>query len=439
MKYCPKCKTPVKAEQKFCTKCGERIIIEKEQQRTSPSISTQIYEKEKQKEDLHPAERKKGVAADKKNKSNKGFYVSVVIITLIFISAGAYYVLKENKIRNTSTLTQVPALTEKEKGFEFPLQNKMILMGSNLATINSIYPVMKKYTNVLYEISVEKDILAAFLFKDDKLNKVEVVNTAVLDTKENAIETLSNWINSRYGSGEVINRKSTEEVLIRWTIGDTSIEKETQRGWADHAGLQTKITIERKDKVVESASSPTTPTQPQPTPNPVHGAQVIIQPGPEGKDTYFGTSYVQNGGPDADQLSYGGWGDWYCDLIEFDLTNAPAADSVKSAKLYLYSTATPTNDPALKVHRITQKWTEASVSLYSHPTYEYHTTMSRIVKGWNVVDITTLYKDWKNNVYPYYGVMLSPTYNNATNASFYSSDYSDPTLRPKLVIDRLTP
>jgi hypothetical protein len=172
----------------------------------------------------------------------------------------------------------------------------------------------------------------------------------------------------------------------------------------------------------------------------MHGAQFIIQRGPEGKDTFYGTVYAETGSPDNGVLNYGGWGDAYYDFIEFDLAYAPTADIVLSAKLYLFSTATPANDPGLTVNRITQSWTEAGVSYYSNPSSVYYTTMSRIVGGWNVVDITNLYKDWKNNVYTNYGIKLSPTYTNATNASFYSSDFTgDSALRPMLVIETSIP
>jgi PKD repeat protein len=165
-------------------------------------------------------------------------------------------------------------------------------------------------------------------------------------------------------------------------------------------------------------------------------AQVIIQPGPEGKDTFYGTVYYTSGSPDNSQLGYGGWGDAYYDFIEFDMTNAPAANLVVTAKLFLYTPSAPPNDPGLTVNRITQSWTEAGVTKTSNPTSAFYTTMDRIVTGWNVVDITNLYKDWKNNVYINYGIKLVPQHTSNANSIFYSSDYTDdPSLRPILVIE----
>jgi hypothetical protein len=169
--------------------------------------------------------------------------------------------------------------------------------------------------------------------------------------------------------------------------------------------------------------------------DPLQLLQFVIQPGPEGKDTFFGTAVHQEGDPNGDNLDYGGWVDYYYDFIEFDLTNAPPTDIVITAKLYLFSFVTPPNDPGLIVNRITESWTETGVNFWSNPASTFYTNIAPIVDGWNVVDITDLYKGWKSNAYPNYGIMLSPKYKWQTNGSFYSSDSPYPDLRPKLVVE----
>lgn len=168
---------------------------------------------------------------------------------------------------------------------------------------------------------------------------------------------------------------------------------------------------------------------------PENVSEFTIQPGSEGKDTSYGTVYHRDGIPDSEYLSYGGWGDYYYDYLEFDLTGTPNANDTISAELYLYSKSQPANNPQFQIRRITEPWAEAEVSIYSNPASEYYKNAPPVVYEWNIFDITELYKDWKDGVFSNYGIKLLPTYNNHSNSAFFSSDYmGDPSLRPKLVI-----
>jgi len=160
----------------------------------------------------------------------------------------------------------------------------------------------------------------------------------------------------------------------------------------------------------------------------------VLQPGPEGKDTCYGTSYVVSGCPDNPNLYIGGWGDAYYDFFEFDLTGSPQSADTTKAELWLYGNAP--NDPAFQIYRVTQPWTETGVTLANNPSSTLYKSMGPVpqISNWIVTDITDLYKAWKDNVYPNYGIKLAPTSNNQTNGSIASSDNSDATLRPKLVI-----
>jgi hypothetical protein len=165
----------------------------------------------------------------------------------------------------------------------------------------------------------------------------------------------------------------------------------------------------------------------------------VIQPGPtDGKDTCYGTSYLTNVTPTAEMLNIGGWGDFYYDFFEFNLFGSPSATDTISAKLYLYGSApVDGHDPGLAIYRITNFWTEVGVNLSNNPASVYYKNFGLFAVGtdlWNSVDITDLYKDWKNNVYPNYGIKLVPTSNLHSNGHIASSNNIDSSIRPKIII-----
>ncbi|HET8942659.1 MAG TPA: DNRLRE domain-containing protein [Rudaea sp.] len=161
---------------------------------------------------------------------------------------------------------------------------------------------------------------------------------------------------------------------------------------------------------------------------------VVLQPGPEGKDTFYGTVYNTSGTGDSQNMSIGGWADWYYDYIQFNLAGAPASTSVDKAELWLYGSAA--NDPGLQLCNVLAPWDEATLSLASHPASTCLNSLPAVpsTNGWVVADITDMYKGWQDGTIPNYGIELVPSNNNHTNGSFASSDSTDATIRPKLVI-----
>lgn len=163
----------------------------------------------------------------------------------------------------------------------------------------------------------------------------------------------------------------------------------------------------------------------------------VIQPGPEGKDTCYGTVYLTDGRPNQETLYMGGWGDYYYDFFEFDLAQAPMANNTVKVTLYLFSNPYPEGgDPGFQINRITQAWTEAGVTLANNPSSVFYKNFGIFVHGsWSQVDITDLYKSWKDGTYPNFGIKLAPTNSNRTNGAIYSSDNLDTAHRPKLLIE----
>lgn len=160
-----------------------------------------------------------------------------------------------------------------------------------------------------------------------------------------------------------------------------------------------------------------------------------IQPSP-GKDTFYGTTYQTQGQPTWDVMFTGGWGDSYSSLVEIDVSALPSAASTQSAVLWLYVAAKGVNDPALQIFRITSPWTATGVTLANVPTTTlFGTAPPGVLQGSRYnIDITSMYKDWKNGIYPNYGVMLSPTFTTNAALHFATSESVFASRRPKLVV-----
>lgn len=168
-------------------------------------------------------------------------------------------------------------------------------------------------------------------------------------------------------------------------------------------------------------------------------ADVIeIQPGPaDGQDTALHNglgNYASN-----EALPSGGWGDTYTNFFKFNLDTAPASSDTVSAKFFVWGLR-PGNghDPALELYRITSNWTDSTVSA-DNPSTIFYKTMPVMMPnndtyGWVQVDITDLYKAWKDGTYPNYGVELIPTNVDHSNGAIFASENLDVVHRPKLVI-----
>ncbi len=234
------------------------------------------------------------------------------------------------------------------------------------------------------------------------------------------VEYRFNW-----GDGTYSDWSSSATASKSWSSSGTYVVRALSR-CATHIGT---VSNESSGLSVVQSEKPS----PTPTPTPTPSNIFTIQPGPEGKDTCYGTVYVTNGDPNAGSLYAGGWGDWYYDFFEFDLTGSPSAADTVSATLYLYGSAP--NDPVFQLNRITQSWTESGVTLANNPASVFYKNFGSFAVGtdaWSLVDITDLYKDWKNGTYPNFGVKLVPTRNNHTNGWIASSDNTTSDIRPKI-------
>jgi hypothetical protein len=181
---------------------------------------------------------------------------------------------------------------------------------------------------------------------------------------------------------------------------------------------------------------------------------LTLQPGSEGKD-----ACIQNRTPDANN------GTWHAvdafaltnsgntilgrGLIDFDLTSIPEGTTIKRAYLSLYNDPTSsdnngqhrglgTNDAYIK--RITSSWDELTVTWNNQPTTTDVNQASipastDVYQDYADIDVTSVIQDILNNRSNSYGLMIVLKNETPYNALiFTSSDYSDSTRRPKIIV-----
>ena len=135
----------------------------------------------------------------------------------------------------------------------------------------------------------------------------------------------------------------------------------------------------------------------------------------------------------------GGWGDEYRGIISFDLTSLPT--TALSATIQLYSFTGPhvgAQRVPMYLDQVTQAWRDTDnggiMRWPQQPTAQYTRTIpAPPTDAWYSIDITSLYNSWKAGT-PNYGIRLRPTGTWNQFNYFWSSDYTNPALRPKLIV-----
>ena len=141
-------------------------------------------------------------------------------------------------------------------------------------------------------------------------------------------------------------------------------------------------------------------------------------------------------------------------LLEFDLSAVPASARVQSAMLQLHQNTPSSSGGAVGVRRVTSAWAEGGQSggtgtaswleraagvAWGTPGGDFDaasfasTVVPSGTVGWSQWDVTSLVDGWLDGTYPNLGLILVPE-TPGTKTRFDSSDHSDPTLRPKLVL-----
>ncbi|GMX61890.1 hypothetical protein Elgi_16940 [Paenibacillus elgii] len=131
-------------------------------------------------------------------------------------------------------------------------------------------------------------------------------------------------------------------------------------------------------------------------------------------------------------------------LIQFDLSSIPQNAIVTKATMYLkqfQSWYPPNRSYTTMVHRITEPWDEYTVTWNRQPNHDgnyIHQNVSHSSDMWQNWDITEYAKNWVTGAYPNYGVKIlgreGVSSNGTPHLLFWSSDHTDATAVPKLVI-----
>ena len=178
---------------------------------------------------------------------------------------------------------------------------------------------------------------------------------------------------------------------------------------------------------------------------------LILQPSPlEGKDSEIRELHPDLNYADSEEFisfdwTFSGTEGLGFSLIQFNLSELPDNIEITSAKLSLYynptsSSAGQAGNNACYLKRITSAWEENTVTWNNAP----NTTNSGEVQleestsdnqDYLDIDILNFVSEWYNNPETNYGLKLEIIEQELYNSmKFCSSDYSNPDLRPKLII-----
>ena len=177
---------------------------------------------------------------------------------------------------------------------------------------------------------------------------------------------------------------------------------------------------------------------------------LVIQPDSiEGKDAWIGDytypdgshSYLGSGNNNWIEIRYENPGDWMLTekaVMQFPLISVPRDIKIKSAKLKLWSYAASNNGYVnLIINKINSFWDASKIKGGDDLNLSYFSTWTVYDTDnyfyWESFDITDLVNGWlaqKDNN----GVELSVGYHDLDTFGFFSSEYSNPLLRPKLII-----
>jgi hypothetical protein len=171
----------------------------------------------------------------------------------------------------------------------------------------------------------------------------------------------------------------------------------------------------------------------------------VLQPGPvAGTDLLFPhlRDHSSEPGQDLDHLSVGGFFlDSSGSALRFDLGSLPEEASFAAVDIYFSGLAEQTVHPpfAMVLGTPLAQWDEgASLSDFDNYAFESILPAPEAV-GWYRIEITDLYNAWQNETRANTGIVLLPVDLSTTTSLFHSSDYSDPTLRPRLLVYERAP
>jgi hypothetical protein len=172
-------------------------------------------------------------------------------------------------------------------------------------------------------------------------------------------------------------------------------------------------------------------------------AETTYQPRSEdGIDMWYSSSFNTNSVDDP-KLQVGGWGDTYASHLRFNLNCMPKVAQSAVLLLYSYDRGDGSSNVPMRLYALASDWQEQGTQ-WSGFTYYTSGTQTNLPapskSAWYSIDITSIYNNWQNSTYSNKGIRLEPTIFSNPNAqfnTFRSSNYTDITFRPKLVVEYL--
>lgn len=169
----------------------------------------------------------------------------------------------------------------------------------------------------------------------------------------------------------------------------------------------------------------------------VLGAELILQPGSEGKDAMICAAFPTRNYGDYHLLMVNN-GSPVRGLVEFEgLSVVPNGATVISAVLTLYNRNNKPDD-TFGIYRVTQSWQEMVVTWNNQPPYHPTPYATKFVEGIGYFrfDVKTLIQEWISKTYPNYGFIIIRSNEGGSRWPYFiSSDYTTEIQRPKLTLN----
>ena len=253
-------------------------------------------------------------------------------------------------------------------------------------------------------------------------------------------------INSFFASPSAI--VSGESVILSWTVTDAdTVTIDYGIGTVDLTGITTVHPITDTTYTLIATNSAGTVTSTA-TVTVASIETLTLQPGSEGKDAEVMSISPEGNFGDTAYLSVGIFTVPFArSYLQFDLNSIPSEAVIIDANLGLYydSSYELTSLP-IGLFRVTESWTEDTVTWDDQPTYLQQPSDIQILSKeqnngfvyWQIIDLV---EQWKAGIIDNYGMVLLDTDESSDDGGveFFSSDWTSASQRPKLVIDYYIP
>jgi hypothetical protein len=172
----------------------------------------------------------------------------------------------------------------------------------------------------------------------------------------------------------------------------------------------------------------------------------VIQPGPtEGKDTYVYSGLRDNNYGEKEKLEIGDDAyiqKRYRSYLQFDVSSVPDNAVIIEARLGLYLfSVNSLSCTSVSAHQVNSPWEEYGITWDYQPAFSEDPTYTEEygcgINEFHYWEITNLVAGWVNKSINNYGVMLQG--GPSSPYTYYSSEYTSPNPRPKLIVKYYLP